>query len=73
MVAKLSLLATLAAAAGALAIHAASAAPLAPRGIAEQNSIIHQVQRRCSHWHRECRRRHGGGGDYRRCMRRRDC
>lgn len=28
---------------------------------------------RCDSVHRDCRRRYGGGSDYRRCMRRNDC
>lgn len=53
----------------------ASAAPMStPNQSLQTESMVEQVQYRyCRRWNRECRERHGGGGDYRRCMRRHGC
>ena len=61
---------------GGLAFNAqlASAAPVTPNQSFQTEGITEQVQyRSCRHRNRVCRERHGGGGDYRRCMRRAGC
>jgi hypothetical protein len=62
---------------GGLAFNAqlASAAPMStPNQSLQTESMVEQVQYRyCRRWNRECRDRHGVGGDYRRCMRRHGC
>ena len=59
----------------ALQVQIASAAPVAPLNQSVQTEgIAQQVQMRsCRYRNRECRARHGGGPDYRRCMRRAGC
>jgi hypothetical protein len=53
----------------------ASAAPMStPNQSMQTEGITEQVQYRgCRHRNRVCRERHGGGWDYRRCMRRAGC
>jgi hypothetical protein len=61
---------------GALALggSGASAAMSVPNQSVQSESDVTQVGRRsCRFWHRECRARHGGGWDFRRCMRRHGC
>jgi hypothetical protein len=59
----------------AFAAQNAVAAPAAPAYQSLQaESMVEQAQYRyCRRWNRECRARHGGGWDYRRCMRRHGC
>ncbi|HWB46523.1 MAG TPA: glycosyl hydrolase family 5 [Hyphomicrobiaceae bacterium] len=76
MLAKLTLVASVAAAGAFFVPHAVSAATLAPSAAttAAGNSLVQHVQwRHCSRWNRECRRRWGAGWRYRRCMRRHGC
>ena len=62
---------------GGLAFNAqfASAGQMStPNQSLQTEGMVEQVQYRgCRHRNRVCRDRHGGGGDYRRCMRRAGC
>lgn len=63
---------------GGLAFSAqqASAAPMsrANQSLAGEAGVVERIQMRsCRRWNFECRERHGGGRDYRRCMRRHGC
>jgi hypothetical protein len=60
---------------GGLAFNAqlASAAPVTPNQSFQSEGMVEQVQYSCRHRNRVCRERHGGGWDYRRCMRRAGC
>ena len=51
----------------------ASAAMSVPTQTQTENAVEQVQYRYCRRWNRECRERHGGGGDYRRCMRRHGC
>lgn len=55
------------------AVAAPAAGPIA--NPATSQTLIEQAQspRYCRRWYRECRARWGGGGDFRRCMRRHGC
>lgn len=54
------------------AAQAAGVGPNAGAGALAGDSLVHRVQR-CVIAEVACRDRYGGGPDYRRCMRRRDC
>lgn len=63
---------------GALLSGQASAATVTPgnlgsNGLAITDNNLVQIQYSCRRWERRCRYRYGGGGDYRRCMRRHGC
>ena len=73
-----SLAAGLAAVAWVVFAATASTALAAPKpgqlGVQPGGNLVEQAQfGRCVRWNRRCRRRWGGGPDYRRCMRRHGC
>ena len=73
MLRSLAVASALAVGAFAFGGQGASAAMSVPTQTQTENAVEQVQYRYCRRWNRECRERHGGGGDYRRCMRRHGC